>query len=79
MPRESSFGGGETHIRSVDTLRSAVAVLAVITYPAGLVFWVVVHRFIAFWRARSDRRERTSYSAPSYIVVGWGLDAWQLV
>ena len=77
MPRESSFGGGETYIPSVDMLRSAVTVLAVITYPAGLVFWVVVHRFITFWRAVGPTRTYVALCA-ILIVVGWGLYAWRI-
>lgn len=60
----------------MDTLRSAVAVFAVITYPAGLVFWVVVHRFIACWRAVGPTRTYVALCA-IVVVVGWGLYAWR--
>jgi len=42
--------GHETYISSVDALRFAAAVLAVVSYPAGLVSWLLVHRLITVWR-----------------------------
>ena len=57
----------------MDTIRSAVAVLALIGYPAGLVFWVVVHRFIAFWRTVGATRTYVALCVILIaIAVGWG-------
>jgi protein-S-isoprenylcysteine O-methyltransferase Ste14 len=34
----------------VDTIRYWLALVLVVSMPAGLVYWFIVHPFIAFWR-----------------------------
>jgi protein-S-isoprenylcysteine O-methyltransferase Ste14 len=65
-----------TYIPSVETLRHAAAVLALISYPAGLVFWVIVHRFIVRWRTIGPTRTYIALCA-ALMLVGWGLFLWR--
>ena len=36
----------------MDTLRYWFALLAVVMFPSALLFWLIVHPFIGFWRRR---------------------------
>ena len=40
------------------------------------MFWVIVHRFIAFWRTVGPTRTYVALCG-ILIVVGWGLYAWR--
>jgi hypothetical protein len=45
----------------MDTARYVVALLAITAFPAAMLYWVLVHPFVRFWRRFG--------LVPSYIVL----------
>jgi hypothetical protein len=39
-----------THVLVIDRLRYVLAVVAIVSYPPGLLFWFLIHPFAAKWR-----------------------------
>lgn len=53
----------------MNTARYIVALLAVATFPSGLLFWFVVHPFIGFWRRQGPRVTYTAVTAMLLAVA----------
>jgi len=55
----------------MDTVRFWIGLIVVMSYPVGLLLWVVIHPFAAFWRRRGVIWTYCILSIPSlaYMVV----------
>jgi len=51
----------------MDTARRVVAILLMVTSPAAIGYWLVIHPFTRFWRRFGI--------VPTYVVVGSGMVA----
>lgn len=54
----------------MDDVRRAVALLAIIAYPPVIIFWVMVHPFVWFWRQRGLAATYTT-TAVVMAAIGW--------
>ncbi len=49
------------------TLRYAIAVILIVAIPAAIVYWLLIHPFVRFWRRLGIRR---SYAVLCTVIAG---------
>ena len=71
-----SFSHVHPYIHHVDAFRYVVAIVALLGYPAGLAFWLMIHPFIRMWRRIGPTQTHETRLA-TLAVVGGMVYAWQ--
>ena len=60
----------------MDTFRYVVALVALLGYPVGLAFWLMIHPFISMWR-RIGPTLTYATTLATLAVVGGMVYAWR--
>jgi methanethiol S-methyltransferase len=59
----------------IDRIRLVLAVIAIVVYGPGLLFWLLVHPFVGFWRSVGPR---ITYLVVGIVLVLIGVGVFQV-